>query len=266
MIIVADNLQITHPAIDRVVREMEPAPIQDLVRRCEAAGAQAIDINSGPLTKDPEPKMTFLVETVQAVTDLPIFIDTANPRAMAAGLAANRKTAIINGFSLESVKLAEILPLAREYDVDIVGYLLYENGHVPPDADGRLGVAVEVFEAAQTAGVEPDRLIIDPIVAPVVWADGTAQNRDILAVLRQLPDLLGFPVRTMAGLSNLTTGGGPTDKKRLLERTYLPMLAAAGLTYALLNVFHGGTVGTAGACDALMNEGIFSWGELDFHA
>ena len=155
------------------------------------------------------------------------------------------------------------MPLAREYDADIVGYLLYENGHVPPDADGRLSVAVEVFGAARTAGVDPARLIIDPIVAPVVWADGTAQNRDILAVLRQLPDLLGFPVRTMAGLSNLTTGGGPVDKKRLLERTYLPMLAAAGLTYALLNVFHEETVRTAGACDALMNEGIFSWGAMD---
>lgn len=262
MIIVADNLQITHPVIDKAVRESDPTPVRDLVRRCEAAGAQAIDINSGPLTKDPESRMTFLVETVQAVTDLPVFIDTANPKAMAAGLTANRKTAVINGFSLEPVKLAEILPLAKAYEVDIVGYLLYENGHVPAGADDRLGVAVAVFEAVQAAGVDPDRLIIDPIVAPVVWADGMAQNREILTVIRQLPELLGFPVRTMAGLSNLTTGGGPTDKKRLLERTYLPMLAAAGLSYALLNVFHDKTVRTAKACEVVMKEGVFSWGAV----
>ena len=259
MILVSDNLQITHPDIDRAVRELDPAPVQDMVRRCVAAGADAVDINSGPLPRDPEKKMAFLVEAVQSVTDLPVLLDTTNPRALEAGLRASTGRTVINGFSLEPVKLERILPLAGKYDVDIVGYLLYPNSHVPADGPERLNVAVELFGALQKAGVDPERLIIDPIIAPVMWENGNRQDMEILSVLQTLPDLLGFPVRTIAGISNLTTGRGPRDRKRLLERAYLPMLAAAGLTMALMNVFHTETMRTARACNALAGDRIFTW-------
>lgn len=259
MILVSDNLQITHPDIDRAVSELDPAPIQGLVRRCVAAGADAIDINSGPLARNPGKKMAFLVEAVQSVTDLPVLLDTTNPKALEAGLQVSKSKTVINGFSLEPVKLERILPLARKYDVDIIGYLLYPNSHVPGDASERLGVAVELFGEFQKAGVDRERLIIDPIIAPVMWENGNRQDMEILSVLRTLPDLLGFPVKTIAGISNLTTGRGPRDKKLLLERAYLPMLAAAGLTMALMNVFHTETVLTARACNALDGDQIFTW-------
>jgi 5-methyltetrahydrofolate corrinoid/iron sulfur protein methyltransferase len=193
MMLVADNIQITRAVIENAVRETAPEPIQAMVRECEAAGAQAIDINSGPLSRDPEKKMSFLVRAVQDVSDLPVFIDTANPVALEAGLRANRKTAVINGFSLEPAKVEAILPLAKTYDTDIVGYLLYPDSHVPKDASERLAVAVQLFEASEKAGVDRDRLIIDPIVAPILWPDGNFQNMEILTVIRTLPDLLGFP-------------------------------------------------------------------------
>jgi 5-methyltetrahydrofolate corrinoid/iron sulfur protein methyltransferase len=168
MILVADNLQITDKAVEAAILRTDAEPIRELVRLCENAGAQAIDINSGPLSRDPEKKMAFLVEAVQSVTDLPVLIDTANPKAMEAGLAANKKTAIINGFSLEPAKLAHILPLAKKYDADIIGYLLYPNSHVPPDSAERLSVAVELFGEFRSAGIDKERLIIDPIIAPVI--------------------------------------------------------------------------------------------------
>ncbi|GBC64033.1 dihydropteroate synthase [Desulfonema ishimotonii] len=259
MILVSDNLQITNSTIEQAVNRMNPEPVQEMVKKCVKAGAEAIDINSGPLSRDPEKKMAFLVEAVQAVTNLPLLLDTTNPKALEAGLAVSRNTTIINGFSLEPVKLAHILPLAKKYDTDIIGYLLYPNSHVPPDEAERLGVAVELFSAFQKTGLENERLIIDPIIAPVMWDNGTLQDMEILSVLRNLPDLLGFPVRTIAGISNLTTGQGPTKKKRLLEQSYLPMLAAAGLSMALLNVFHTETVLTARACRALTDTKIFTW-------
>ena len=100
MIVVADNLRITLPAIGRAVERLDPEPIRQMVSACMNAGAQAIDINSGPLSRSPEEKMTFLVRTVQETADLTIVLDTANPRAMAAGLAAGGQEVMINGVSL----------------------------------------------------------------------------------------------------------------------------------------------------------------------
>ena len=85
MILIADNLTVTNRAVQRALDEKDPEPIRQLVKRCEAAGAEAIDINSGPLVRDAENRMTFLVDTVQGVTDLPLLIDTASPRAIEAG-------------------------------------------------------------------------------------------------------------------------------------------------------------------------------------
>lgn len=263
MKLVADNLQITNPIISRAVDEEDPEPIAQLVSRCLDAGARMIDINSGPLTRDPGRKMRFLVETVRAVTDVPLILDTTNPQALVAGLAVAGENATINGFSLEPVKLAHILPLAKQFNADIIGYLLYPHGQVPPDEDERMGIAVALFAECQQAGLDPAQLIVDPIIAPVLWENGHVQDAGILNVIRNLPDLLGYPVRTIAGLSNLTTGHaagqGVREKKLLLERTYLPMLAACGLSMALLNVFHTQTVATAHACEALLSETVFTW-------
>ncbi len=85
MILVADNLQVTNPIIATAIDQLNPEPIQDLVKKCESAGAQAIDINPGPLSKIPEKKMTFRVEAVLSVTRLPLLLDTSNPKALEAG-------------------------------------------------------------------------------------------------------------------------------------------------------------------------------------
>lgn len=258
MILVADNLQITNLSIAQALKTMDPEPVQEMVKKCEAAGAEAIDINSGPLYREPEKKMSFIVEAVQSVSNLPIILDTANPDALEAGLAASRNTVIINGFSLEPAKIQRILPLASRYDADIIGYLLTPNGHVPVDGPSRLNIACELYAVFEKVGAEKSRLIIDPVLVPITWENGSRQAMEILDVIKILPDLLDFPVKTIVGLSNLTTGRGSMEKKLLLERAYLPMLEVSGLKMILMNIFHHDTVKTAKAVKILTENKIFT--------
>ena len=259
MIIVADNLRITQSRIARAAEARDPVPIRHMALACRDAGAHAIDINSGPLTRDPAKKMSFLVETVQDAVDLPLVLDTTNPDAMAAGLAACRRPAIINGVSLEADKLARILPLAQASDADLICYLLRPDGHVPPDAAGRMEAAVALFSRCQAAGIEAARLIIDPIVAPLVWQDGNRQNMALLEVVRTLPDLLGEPVRTIAGLSNLTSGAPDAAIRRRYQGVFLPMLAAAGVSMILMNGLDEKLMAVALASRKITTDSIFSW-------
>ncbi len=262
MFLAADNLQITDPKVARAVELMDPGPIRDLVKRCVKSGADAVDINPGPLKKDPGQKMKFLVETVQSVTDLPLLLDTTNPDALAAGLAASSNPVIINGFSLEPARIERILPLAVEFDADIIGYLLSPDSRVPVDEAGCFEIASELLVCAEKSGLNPERLIIDPVVAPLVWENGARHNRDILSVIRNLGELYGFPVRTIAGLSNLTSGPAPYAARLTMETAFLAMMADAGLSIALLNIFHTQTVACARACNILLTSDIFAWEEL----
>lgn len=260
MKLIADNLRITKPGIQNALKARDPKPVQDLVKLCAAKGTWAIDVNTGPLGKLPEEGMVFFIKAVESVTDLPLLIDTSNPTAMKAGLEVANNRAIINGFSLEPGKLEKMLPLAKEYDADIVGFLLYPDSRVPKDEAGRLEIALELFEKAAAAGVAKERIIIDPVVPPLAWADGIVQARAVLNVIHTLPDLLGFPVRTIAGVSNLTTGAKDRVKKNLMEQSYVAMLAAAGLDFALLDILNQDTVAAARAAGILAREDLFSWG------
>jgi 5-methyltetrahydrofolate corrinoid/iron sulfur protein methyltransferase len=262
MILIADNLQITNSTINDAIDGMRADPVRKLVKQCQAAGAHMIDINAGPLTKDGGSKMAFLVQTIQEVCGLPLVLDTANPLAIEAGLKVGKNKMIINGFSLEPHKLEHILPLAVKYDTDIIGYLLNPSGHVPPDASKRLNVAVELLSECQKAGLDQKHLIIDPIIAPVIWQDGKRHAMEILETIRNLPEVLGFGVRTVAGLSNLTAGSRGNPRRLLLERAYLPMLAASGLDMVLLNMLRAESIKMAGACSALTSEKPFAWDEL----
>lgn len=262
MKLVADNLQITRPDLAAALQQRDPKPIQAMVKALEAAGAQAIDLNTGPLGRNAPRDMVFCLEAVQASTDLPVLIDTANPSAIQAGLDASRKTVIVNGLSLEPHKLATILPLAVKRDVAVIGLLLDEKSRLPIHLDDRLGLALELFQHCRSAGLATERLIIDPVVAPLIWQDGLQRNRDLLEIIRRLPELLDTPVRTVVGLSNLTTGKMPRDLKQRLEQTYLCLLAASGLSWVLLDIHHQDTVATARSARLLLEDNIFAWNSL----
>ena len=262
MILIADNLQITQLSVENAITNLNPKPIRELMLACQEAGAHMIDINAGPLPRDGDKKMAFLVNTVQEVCDLPIVLDTANPTAIEAGLQAARNPVIINGFSLEPNKLEHILPLAKKYQADIIGYLLTPEGHVLRDADDRLQAAVELLAEFEKIGLDKQHLIIDPLVVPVIWQDGHLQAGQVIQTIKNLPDVLGFEVRTVVGLSNLTAGAMGHPKRHLLEQVYLSMLAAASLDMALINIFHAKTVAAAKAGDALTGGKPFAWDEL----
>lgn len=263
MLVVADNLQGTRPRIREAVQRRDPRPVVDLVRRMVLAGARMIDINPGPTGRDAGERMAFLVDAVRSASQVPLLIDTADPEAMEAGLEVGGAGTILNGFSLEPRKLEGILPLAVRSGAGVIGYLVDERSQPPASAEERLGIAVELDRAARSKGVATDRLILDPFVAPLIWEDGPRRNREALEVVRQLPEVLGRPVRTVAALSNLTSGGGAdAERRRRTERAFLPMLAAAGLDMVLLDVFHGEAVALARTCVTLLAPHVFTWETL----
>jgi 5-methyltetrahydrofolate corrinoid/iron sulfur protein methyltransferase len=262
MELIADNIRITKRSIREALMKKDPLPIKTLAAVCAQKGAKGIDINTGPLGKNPKESMAFFVKAVEQASDLPLFIDTTNPLAMAAGLEVARNKTIINSVSLEPAKLEKILPLAKRYEADVVGFLLYPDSRVPRDSSERFEIALELLAKFEGAGLAKERLIIDPVVPPLSWDDGLFQAREVLKTISMLGEVLGFPVRTIAGLSNLTTGGCEKYRKNLIETAYISMLAAAGLDYLMLDISNPHTISGARAADLLTRGDIFSWESL----
>ena len=239
MIIAADILTGADPVVAQALRHLDPAPLQDLARRCEAAGAQILDLNPGYLSRRLENRMAFLVEAVQEVTILPLILDSPNPRVLAGGLGVSREKPILNAVTLEEHKLEEILPLAAMHGARVVLLLLDDKSHPPPSLEGKIALAVELRERALAAGLTDEQLIFDPVLPNLRWPDAWPQTGAAFKTMRYLASgsLFGVPVSTMVGLSNLRSGLRgiyPVE----LEITVLALLAGAGLGLALVDVLN----------------------------
>ncbi|MDQ7785333.1 MAG: dihydropteroate synthase [Desulfomonilaceae bacterium] len=237
MHLIADNLHGLNPEAASAMKSMDPEPIRELVGRCEKAGAEFIDVNPGYLSRRNEDRMEFLVEVVQETTSAGLVLDSPNPRLLARGLAACRSTPILNGLSLEPRKLEEILPLAVEHGTPLVILLMDEVSFVPPSVEEKLALALDLRERALAAGMSAEDLIFDPVLPNLSWDDAYARVAQDIQTVRLLSSGAVFqePTRTMAGLSNLRSGGRDRYPSRV-EQVCLSMLAGAGLTYALANV------------------------------
>ena len=227
---IAENINVMSKSIGAAMQERNPEPVQKLAQDCAAAGADLLDINLGPARKGGPELMEWMVSTIQEVTDLQLCLDTSNHEAMEAGIKVCNRPPLLNSFSAQPDKMENILPLAAKYDCEIIGLTM--STHIPKDANERLGIAYELVMAANEMGIPNSRIWIDPIVMPI----GVAQDHagPVMDVVRGLAELFEEPVQTTCGLSNVSNGA-PDELRSSIERVYLPMLVACGMTSAILN-------------------------------
>jgi len=231
MVIIGEDIHVIAKAVSTAIRERDARVIQDLAKAQTEAGADYIDLNVGPMKKDPEENMHWLVNTVQEVTDLPLSIDTMNPVAMEAGLKACRKRPLLNSASGKTDSKEHMLPLAKKYNCDVVISVMTDKG-MPPDVDSKIESIMDTVAYANELGIPNEDIWVDPILLPVSTA-GEGQRFAVanLEFIKILGDVLPG-VKSTVGLSN-TSNGVPDQLRPLLNRTYLVMLERNGLYSAI---------------------------------
>lgn len=262
MLLIADNLHIMNPSVAKALQARDPVPLKRIAERCKEANAYAMDINLGPLKHHAAEMITFVIETVQEVFKGKLVLDSVQAEVLAAGIEACNTPPIINGFSLEKVKIKTILPLAARYEAEIIGFLLNEEGHVPCKAEERLAVASRLIGEAEEQDVPLERIIIDPVLVPLSWQDGTRYNHELLDVIRFLPQLFSKPVRTIAGLSNIGAGAPDRATRARAETSYILMLSALKLDYILMNSASKSNINALHLTKLLLGEKIFTWQDV----
>ena len=231
MILIGENINITTKIAGTAMKERNPEPIQKMAKAEVEAGMDYLDINVGPARKNGEEFMTWMVNTVQQVTDKPLSLDTTNPLAIEAGLKVHKGNALINSISL--TRMETELPLVIKYNADMIGLLWGREG-MPRDADERAVIAAELMYKANEMGIPNENIWFDPIVTPVVNVD-TNQVKPCLEFMSMLQDIAPG-CKSTVGLSNISNGA-PTHLRPHLNRTYLMMLMKYGLYSAIVDAF-----------------------------
>lgn len=231
MVIIGENIHVISKEVSMAIKERNPTVIQHLVKEQTRAGAHYIDLNVGPMKKDTEETMGWLVNCVQEVTDLPLSIDTMNPVAMEAGLKHCKKRPLLNSASGKKDSKEQMLPLAKKYNCDVVISVMTDKG-MPPDVESKIESIMETVAYANDLGIPNEDIWVDPIILPISTA-GEGQRAAVVCLefIKILQDVLPG-VKSTVGLSNVSNGV-PHHLRPILNRTYLVMLARNGLYSAI---------------------------------
>jgi 5-methyltetrahydrofolate corrinoid/iron sulfur protein methyltransferase len=176
--------------------------------------------------------MEWVVNTVQAVTDKPLSLDTTNPVAMEAGLKVCKSKALINSISLQPGRLEQGLPLVKKYNASMVGLLWGAEG-MPRDAAERGILVADLMYKADEAGISQGDIWVDPILTPV--SVEINQVKSCFEFMSMLKDIAP-ECKSTIGLSNISNGT-PTHLRPYLNRTCLIMLMRYGLYSAIVDAF-----------------------------
>ncbi|MVX47903.1 methyltetrahydrofolate cobalamin methyltransferase, partial [Rhodobacter sphaeroides] len=224
-----------------------------------ACGATVLDVNSGAvftnkMAEDPRyadnnfvepPLMKELVARIQAITDVPLCIDSSVPGALEAGLSACEGRPLLNSVTGEEERLELVLPLVKKYNVPVVAISNDDTG-ISQDPDVRFAVAKKIVERAADFGIPAHDIVVDPLVMPVGAMASAGQQ--VFALVRRLRDELG--VNTTCGASNVSFG---LPNRHGVNAAFLPMAIGAGMTSAIMNPVRSVEMEAIRAANMLMN-------------
>jgi len=191
------------------------------------SGADILDVNIGfPGVDD----VKLLPETVLAIRerfDIPLCLDSPNPKAVEAALKVAGPRCLINSVNGEERSLKALLFIAKEYDAAIIGLTMDDEG-ITHDPLKRLAIAEKILERAFKTGLKEEDVIIDPL-AMAVSADSQACIVT-LETIRLVHEKLGLNI-TM-GASNISFG---LPGRESLNSAFMALAIYNGLTCPIAN-------------------------------
>ncbi len=257
MFVIGELINGMYFTIARAIKEKDKSAIQKSALMQLECGADALDVNCGPGSKDPVSDMQWLVETIQEVTDKTLVLDSSKAKVIEAGLKAAKNKTVINSTMADPAKLEVLVPLAKKYNAKLIGLAMSSKG-VPQNRDQRLELAASIVACCQESGFPVDELYLDPIVLPVNV--GQAQMVDILESIRDFKIISEPSPKTVIGLSNVSQG---TYVRSLINRTFLVMAVSFGLDAAILDPCDTELMNVLITAELILNKQIYCDSFLD---
>ncbi len=227
MYIIGENIHIISSKVKEAIKEKDAKFFQELAVMQVEAGAQALDLNLGPRKKDGEELFPWMVETVEAVVDVPLSFDTTNLAGIEAGLKKITKAQpIINSTSADPERLEKVPLVAKEYNTKLIA-LTMGKGMIPVTADERVSIAVEQLIPRM---LEIDFPVTDLIIDPLVLTVSGCQEYcpELIEAIRTLQYVWDPSPHISVGLSNVSNAV-PNANRPLINQVYCAMLMGVGL-------------------------------------
>jgi len=203
-------------------------------------GAQVVDVclqsTDRDEIKDIPPFYEKLIRKIKA----PVMIDTTDAQAVELSLTYCQGKSIINSINLEDgeEKFERIVPMAKAYGAALVVGCIDEDKQQAQAFTRERKLAVAERSVALLTGkygVQPEDIIIDPLVFPCATGDanyigGAVETIEAITLIKAaIPH-----IKTVLGISNISFGL-PAAAREVLNSVFLYYCTKAGLDLAIVN-------------------------------
>jgi len=228
MIIVGEKINSTRKSIAQALDKRDAEFIATVAREQAQAGAHYIDVNAGTYADEEVDHLCWLVEVVQSAVDLPLCLDSPNPKALSEAIKRHKGDPMINSISLEKDRFPSLLPVVTSQPCKVVALCMAQTS-MPRTVEERVSVGSELISKLTDKGIPIGDIYVDPLVQPVAVDIGMGLA-SLGAVQKIMNDFPG--VNTICGLSNISFG---LPNRHLINRNFLALGMAYGLSAAILD-------------------------------
>lgn len=193
----------------------------------QQAGADILDVNVGLPEIDEKAVLSHVVRRLQAVTPLPLQVDSSDPDAVEAAVRIYSGKPLINSVNGKQESLHSILPITAHYGCSVVGLTLDEQG-IPATAEERVAIAERILTTALSYGIPRTDIIIDCLT--MAAATNQQEVFEILKAVSMVKTQLGL--RTTLGVSNISFG---LPEREIFNASFLAAACGVGLDFPIIN-------------------------------
>ncbi len=216
----------------------------------EEHGADILDVNAGLPEIDEAETLKELISELQAITSLPLQIDSADPKAVEDAVRIYNGKPIINSVNGKEESMKAIFPIVKKYGAAVVALTLDENG-IPETAEERFKIAEKIVNKATQYGIPKSDILVDCLVL------SASTNQDIVLettrAIRLVKEKLA--VKTVLGVSNVSFGLPSRD---IINSTFLALAFGAGLDMPIMNPMSADYMKVISAYKVLSGEDVSS--------
>jgi cobalamin-dependent methionine synthase I len=261
MLIVSDNLNVAHRHVAKALEARDAGSIREIAHSVALAGADVIDVNIGQVHSGAVEAIVWMVDQIQAVApDVQLSLDAHSAEVIMAGAERARRKPVINAYYVQSARpddvVGKLIPFAAETGLELILPAMSSAGP-PLDPDERAGRAQELVELALGAGIPAENLFVDPVIVHLGTGNGQDHAAAVLQTMKLLTTIFDPPIKTIAGVEYLSQGA-PAQLRSAINRVYLAMLSALGLSGAILDVMDSATMRDIRLIKGLRNESLYS--------
>lgn len=249
MLIIGERINSSRKIIALAIQEKDESVLCMEAENQVNAGANFLDINCGTLSEDEEPEvLAWMVQLIQSkLNNIPICIDSPNPKALDKALSVHKGKAIINSISAESRRFNEVLPLIKQYNSSVIALCLDDQG-IHRNLEDSLSVGERLVCSLLDTGIDPEDIYFDPLVRSIATSSRSAID---LLQLMELMMKTSKGIHFVSGLSNVSFG---LPERRHINRAYAVLCAAKGMDAFILDPLDNILMNQLYASQALVNK------------